>query len=275
MAYLKSRSSLLGKMIVLFFISFIGLASAAAANEAPCKPPEIKTEAFLKANKQSQSLLKELNNSNTNLVLVSRIGSDISSKGLKYTHMGVFWRGDVSDSWKVTHLLNFCESSNSDIYEQGILDFYMDDPFKYDTLITIPQEKLRKELHEIIRTGDYKTVVVKKYNMIANPRSETYANSNQFILEMIGMAQGRLNGRQIMDRKDAQDVLQENAFKGSVIRVRFFEALFGGLFKENVTFKDHPTASKEQGRFEFVSVKSVVEYLMKSGQIERNYELAG
>ncbi len=262
------------KLLSLLFLTTLLLTNnSAAEGSARCEKEAISSSSFIAASKQSAKLLEELNSSNANVVIVSRVGSDLSKRGLKYTHAGIIWRPSAADQWKVTHLLNNCGNSTSAIYAQGLLDFFLDDPFNYDSLITIPTKELRGHLLDILSEKSYSKIFSNEYSMIAYPFSTEFMNSNQFVLETIALAQSRMEGVVLQGRPQAQALLHENGFEGSIIQLRFFEMLFGGLFKENVSFRDHTDKENETGRFEFVSVKSIARYLQKMRLLEKNYEL--
>jgi hypothetical protein len=100
-----------------------------------------------------------------------------------------------------------------------------------------------------------------------------YQNSNEWVLEVIAMAQGRLRGQTILNRADAQKMHEALGYRGSKVQVSFFEQLFGGLFKPNVAFSDHPHEAFHNGWFEFVSVRSIKEYLARQSQVASAGEL--
>ena len=81
------------------------------------------------------------------------------------------------------------------------------------------------------------------------------------------MAQGRLRKQPILNRADAQRLHAALGYRGSRVEVGFFEQLFGGLFKPNVSFSDHPPGAFSHGWFEFVSVRSIREYLASQNQV--------
>ncbi|MCR9212366.1 MAG: DUF2145 domain-containing protein [Proteobacteria bacterium] len=260
--------------VLLIFLGLIFLATNSEANSnAQCNQQLVDTELFAVASENSVKLLNKLNDSKGDLAIISRVGSDISSKGLKYTHAGIVWRDTVSSKWQISHVLNDCEADTAKFYQHGLLDFFLTDLFSNDILVTVPVPELQAGLIDLLAKEDAMKVFSPKYSMIAYPWQTEIQNSNQWILEVIAMAQGSLEGQKIRSRVEAQEYLKEKSFQGSVIRVWFFESLFGALFKENVSFSDHTEEERAAGKYEFVSVKSLVNYLSQTGVLEKNWEL--
>ncbi len=102
-----------------------------------------------------------------------------------------------------------------------------------------------------------------------------YQNSKEWLLEIIAIAQGRLHNQTIDTREGAQKLHAELGFRGSKARVGFFEQLLGGLFSANVSFADHPFDASNFGWFEFVSVRSVKDYLVRLNLTTSVEDLAG
>lgn len=267
--------SLIKVLSLLFLATFLFVTNAVADGSSRCEKKAISSSSFIGASKQAEKLLDELNKSNVNVAIVSRVGSDLSKRGLKYTHAGIIWRSSTVDHWRVTHLLNNCGSSKSAIYAQGLLDFFLDDPFSYDSLVTIPAKEIRGHLLDVLTDKSYNKIFSNEYSMIAYPFSKEFMNSNQFVLETIALAQSRMNGLVLHNRTQAQALLQTNGYEGTLIRLRALEILFGGIFKENVAFSDHTDKEIETGWFVFVSAKSIGEYLQKVLLLEKTYELLG
>jgi hypothetical protein len=125
----------------------------------------------------------------------------------------------------------------------------------------------------ILANGDSRRVHEPRYSLISYPRSTLYQNSNEWLLEVIAMAQGRLRDQIILDRMDAQQLHTALGFRGTKVKVGFVDQLFGGLFKANVGFRDHPSSSSSHGGFEFISVRSVHDYLTRQNQVASAQEL--
>ncbi|MCG8493624.1 MAG: DUF2145 domain-containing protein [Sneathiellales bacterium] len=247
---------------------------AEAASER-CEEQLLKEDALIPAAKQTARLKAVLEKSQSTFALVSRVGSDISRKGLKYTHMGMFWKSPEQGNWRVTHLLNVCGSREARIFEHSMLDYFLDTPFSYDTLVAIPKKTLSAAIVNRLATDRINKKPDFEYSMIAHPVSRTHGNSNQWILEIIAKSQAKLEGHDLTNREQIHAYYRAKGFEGSIIRIWFLEALGGVLFRENVTFSDHTATERETGRYEFVSAKSVVDYLEKTRLLHLKEEIRG
>lgn len=248
---------------------------AKAQSLAGCasEPPTVGQ--LTSAASMSTRLRDYLENTGADLAIIARVGSNQSDRGLKYTHAGFVWRDHPKGRWTVMHLLNACGTSQSDIYDQGLMQFFLDDLFKYDVQVIVPTEDLRRSLVAVLKSGDGRRVHGASYSMISYPRSTMYQNSNEWLLEVVAMAQGSLRTQAILNRGDAQKLHDALGYRGSKVEVSFFEQLFGGLLKPNVSFSDHPYEAFSDGRFEFVSVRSIREYLARQNQVASIHDLIG
>ena len=242
-----------------------GKAEAQFSGGCMVEPPTIRQ--LTSAAAMSMRLRDYLENSGAELAIIARVGSDQSDRGLKYTHAGLVWRDHPKGRWIVAQELNACGTGRSDIYDQGLMQFFLDDPLNYDAEVIVPTEDLRRSLVAVLKNGDGLRVHEPSYSVISYPRSTMYQNSNEWVLEVIAMAQGRLRGQTILNRADAQKMHEALGFRGSKVEVSFFEQLFGGLFKPNLSFSDHPYEAFSDGWFEFVSVRSIREYLARQSQV--------
>lgn len=244
-----------------------GIGGAAAQSLTGCQMAPATVRQLNAAAAISTRLREHLENSGAELAIIARVGSDQSDRGLKYTHAGLVWRNHPKGPWTVVQELNECGTSQSDIFDQGLMQFFLDDPFTYDVQIIVPTADLQRSLVATLANGDARRVHEPKYSVISYPRSTLYQNSNEWVLEVIAMAQGRLRKQTVLNRADAQRLHAALGYRGSRVEVGFFEQLFGSLFKPNVSFGDHPPRAFSNGSFEFVSVRSIREYLVRQKQV--------
>ncbi len=148
------QGNILGSAVIIFCLAVVTslflTGTVRAENSGRCQVKSISSPAFKSASNQAVKLKVELDKSNSDVVLISRVGSDLSRKGLKYTHVGIAWRETSQSKWQVTHLLNHCGQAVGGIFQHGLIDFYLDDPFSYDSLIMIPKEALTVQLKQLL-----------------------------------------------------------------------------------------------------------------------------
>jgi len=71
-----------------------------------------------------------LDASGAQVALVARVGQDLSRYGVHYSHMAYAWRDHPKGRWFVVHELNKCGTADSDIFDEGLGNFFLDDLFR-------------------------------------------------------------------------------------------------------------------------------------------------
>ncbi len=200
-----------------------------------------------------------LEQSGAKLAIVSRVGSDISEQGLRYTHAGFVLRDHPKGRWLFVHLLNECGADSSNIYDEGLINFYLDDLFAFEGVIHIPHPELQDRLTVILSGPRAVQLHHSAYSMIAKPTATKYQNSNQWVLETLAMAQapeGVVN-----TRAQAQQFYASHGYRADTVRVSDFQRFGAGLTRANVRFDDHTAEEASNRRYEVVTVRSVANYL--------------
>ncbi|MBJ7311070.1 DUF2145 domain-containing protein [Rugamonas sp. CCM 8940] len=201
-----------------------------------------------------------LNASGSDIAIVGRQGQDLSKYGLKYTHVGVAYRGDARQPWRVYELLNDCGTASSDLWIDGLANFFLADPFTLDAILIVPPEKLRAKLAEHLRApGVLRGLHEAKYNMVAYPFSTKYQNSNQWVLELLAAAEA--SDVRIRSREQAQAWLKMAGYQPTEMHIGPLTRLGGRIVKANVAFDDHPSALRFSDRINAVTVDSIVAFV--------------
>ena len=86
-----------------------------------------------------------LNASGAKVVLLARAGQDLSKYGLNYSHLGWAYKS-ISGQWLVIHKLNSCGTADASIYRQGLGEFFLDDPYRFETAWVVPTPEDRKSV---------------------------------------------------------------------------------------------------------------------------------
>lgn len=200
-----------------------------------------------------------LERSGASLALVARAGADLSEHGLRYSHMGAVLRDHPSGRWTFVHLLNECGADTSGIYDEGLVNFYLDDLHAFEGLILIPTQELQDRLSAILASPRALQLHHPGYSMIARPTSTKYQNSNQWLLETIAMAQAP--DGQVTTREQAQNYYVSRGYRADTVQIGDLQRLGAGITRANVRFDDHTTDEAANRRYEVVSVRSVGRYL--------------
>lgn len=242
----------------LVFALLLAFPSAASA-ETRCEPKVMDSQSFRSGLDLAVRTREALQRSGASVVLLARVGRDMSEYGLRYSHMGIATYDAGAGRWQITHLLNECGTASSSLYQDGLANFFMDDLHAFETLVAVPRAEVQQALLGVLRSRAHMSLHTPAYNTIAYPFSTRYQNCNQWVLELIAsnmMEPGMGSGRQPI-----QHWLEKSAYRPSSIRISAGKRLGAGLFSKNVRFDDHPAESGREGRYQVVSVESVLSFL--------------
>jgi hypothetical protein len=241
-------------------------APVAIAGEARCATGAPETVKVERAAVAAVRLEHALHHSGAALVLIARIGADVSRHGLRYTHAGFAWRDDPAGRWTVRHALNDCGSASSRLYSQGLMNFFLDDPLSYEAMVLVPHPALAARIVERLRSGASEALHVPAYSTIAYPFATRYQNSNQYVLENLALAHAPLAGRaaRANTRAEAIAELRQSGYVPSTIRVGALERIGAGT-RANIRFDDHPREADASSRYELVTVESIEAWFARNG----------
>ncbi len=227
-----------------------------------CDNTTFDPAAYIKAGDQAAVIEKILIKQKPQVALIARVGSDLSKYQLHYTHIAFLVKNTSEKHWSVIHLLNHCETSTSSIYRQGLMNFFLDNVYNYEAKVVIPSEILQNKLLSILVSKRKLNLHNKRYSMIAYPYSNLYQNSNQWVLEIIASALSGYN-----NRTDLQSWLRENNYQPGYISIPKTKRMIIKLFKNNITFEDHPKQERDTKIYSFVSAESVFDFLHQKNEI--------
>lgn len=221
-------------------------------------PDAAKTQ---KAIRFATQVRDSLELSGAKLVLIGRVGSDQSRRGVRYTHVGYLFRDHPAGAWTVVHQLNNCGTGSSELFDEGLGNFFMDDPFDFETRIVIPslplQEKLAVSLLGATKRGMYEPV----YSSIAYPWSTKHQNSNGWALEVL--AASLAPPGEVTNRAAAQRWLKDNGYGPSQIRIGAGERAGARLFTPHIRFGDHPDTAWQTQTYEVSTGDSAIDFVRK------------
>lgn len=241
-----------------------------AATACDIKP--IDADSLQKSTALGLQLVERLEHYQPNVAIVARAGSDLRQYGLHYSHAGLIFRNHPKGKWVFTHLLNHCATAESDLFDEGAIAFFADAPFKYDALLVIPKADIQRELERLLHNRISEKLHEQKYSAIANPESDAYQNSNQWVLEMIAVAKSVYLPED--QRKNALFLASEQGYQPSWVKAGLFKRIGASLTRKNVRFDDHSEDNQISGKFPFVSVKSLVDYLLRNNDIIQHESLS-
>jgi hypothetical protein len=232
-----------------------------------CEVKPTQAVNFIAAMELAEKTRVTLDASGAQVVLLSRVGQDLSKYGLRYSHMGYARRDAASGHWTVVHELNECGTARSALYEQGLGNFFLDDLFAFEANILVPSKRSQTRIAAMLNSGTPLRLHRARYNMLSYAFSTEYQNSNQWVLETYAASVSDL---QIGDRAQAQAWLKLAGYRPRTVQVGAGARLGARLFSANIAFDDHPFGRRAMGMIDTVVVESVLSFvkLRESGARE-------
>jgi hypothetical protein len=267
--------------------------AAAIAGQA-CEPAATDTAAITRSLALAENIQRSLDASGAQVVLLARAGQDLRKYGLTYSHLGFAYLetppaapapvltraaslGEVGAAmvdgappppaprrgvWRIAHKLNQCGTAEAALYRQGLSEFFMDGPFRYQAAYVVlapeAQAALLPLLKDDVRLQQWHTPA---YSVVSYPWATTYQQSNQWALETLA---GALEPA-ATTRARAQAWLQLHDYQPTVLHLDAFTRLGARMTKANVAFDDHPNAKRFSDHIETVTVESMFDWLQRSG----------
>lgn len=215
---------------------------------------------------------RALEASGAQVVLLARAGQDLSRYGLRWSHLGFAYReaGPAGQPpvWRVLHKLNHCGTARGDLYRQGLGDFFLDRPQRYEAAFAVLDPALQQALLPRLREAGapLRGLHEPRYNMVAFAWGRGYQQSNQWALEnlaAVACEQPR------PDRAAAQAWLRQRGYQPTALQLSTVTRLGARLSQAHIAFDDHPTAQRFAGRIETVTVDSIFAWLPRAGLGQR------
>ena len=243
--------------LLIFSLAFIVSANSYAGRA--CEDQALDANGLMKGMELALKTRNALDASGAQVALIARVGQDLSKYHVRYSHMGIVWRDHPEERWLVVHELNDCGTANSQLYNEGLGNFFMDSPFAYETLIVFQDAVFQKKLVGLLNSDMPKKLHTSHYNMLAFPFSTIYQNSNQWVLELLATASA--TDVQIENRTQAQAWLMMAAYRPSTLDIPAMTRLGARMFRANVAFDDHPFDRRMAGQIDTITVDSVVNFM--------------
>ena len=237
----------------------IGLHAHHAQAGTACHEQDYDASKFMHVMEYSLQVRQALDDSGARVAIMARVGQDLSKYHLYYSHVGIV-RKMPDGQWLVLHELNECGTAESSLYNEGIGNFFLDDIFRFDSLLIIPSDALQTALLQRIDNGQAKKIHEQKYNMLSYAYSTRYQNSNQWVLETLAAA----SDNNVQTREDAQHWLKLHRYQPETLDIPAVTRLGARMFKANISFDDHPFDRRMSGKIDTVSVESITRFMQQT-----------
>jgi hypothetical protein len=258
------------KLVVALAVVVLGVLPAQGRAGTRCENQAVTPEKLAAAAQTALTVAAALEQRDAPAALVARVGTDLSAQGLVYSHVGFVVRDHAAGRWTAVHLLNECGSDRSGLYAQGLVNFFADDLVNQDARIVWLRPAQAERLAARLRGLPARNLHQPRYNLIARPGSADYQNSTAWVLELF--ATTLTDTSPSAHRREAYRMALEDGFRPDRVQIPYSKRVLGGLFSANVAFGDHPIGTRLAGDYPVVTVRSIIEYLARSGHIGEQRE---
>lgn len=229
-----------------------------------CDDQPLTTAQITQGMDLAQATAEALDRSGARVVLLARAGQDLSEYSLRWSHLGFAYRDerDGRPVWRVLHKLNQCGTAEADLWRQGLGEFFMDRPVRYEAAYAVLTPPLQEALLPLLKDDNGVAALhTQAYNMVAYPWARQYQQSNQWALETLAMAAAP---GEVYNRQQAQSWLQRKGYQPSDLRISTAKRLGARIGMANVAFDDHPGARRFSGHIETTTVDTVFVWLNRA-----------
>lgn len=234
----------------------------------PCEDRPASTHEIAQGMALAEATARRLDATGAQVVVLARAGQDLSRYGLRWSHLGFAYRdGDGPRAhWRVVHKLNTCGTDHAALYRQGLGEFFLDRPHRYEAAFVELSAEAQARLLPLLRDNAAAARWHEpRYSMLAYPWARRYQQSNQWAIETLAGAMDP----DARSRGQAQAWLQLRGYEPSVLRIGALTRLGASATKASVAFDDHPNHKRFADRIETVTVDSVFQWLARSELGER------
>ncbi len=254
----------------LIVTGWVTAAATGAHAGQTCEVRPAQTHDVVRGMTLAANTAARLDASGAQVVVLARAGQDLSKYGVRWSHLGFAYRDGAQGSeggkgpavWRVVHKLNQCNTASAALYRQGLGEFFLDQPHRYEAafaqLTPEVQSRLLPLLRDNARIDDWHEP---HYSMVAYVWATRYQQSNQWALETLAGAMD--SGA--TSRQRAQAWLQLRGYEPTSLRIDPLTRLGGRMTRANIEFDDHPNAKRFSDRIETVTVDSVFAWLHRTG----------
>jgi hypothetical protein len=249
----------------IFVVTLLLAAATAAAHAGrPCEERPPKARQIEQGLNLAQATARQLDATGAQVAILARAGQDLSKYGLQWSHLGFVYK-DASQQpavWRVMHKLNHCGTEHAALYRQGLGEFFLDNPHRYEAAFVVLKPELQQALLPVLTdNARIARFNERRYSMVAYAFGTTYQQSNQWVLETLAGAAAPNVG----NRRAAQDWLRVQGYQPTDLHLSALTRLGGRLTQANIAFDDHPTARRMTRHIDTVTVDSMFTWLPRAG----------
>ena len=214
-----------------------------------CDPPDtLSAEQKDKLFRFGAIIKAELEKSGQRLALIARSGTDLSRFGVRYSHAGFSLKNSPDTPWAVRQLYYACDQKQPLIFDQGMLGFLLgmnEASLGYVSVVLLPTAEAAEVEQAALDKRQSLQMLGATYSANAYPFSLQYQNCNQWVAEVLALAQGRLNDG-APPREQAQAWLKGQGYTPSVMDVGWRPLMWAAYLVPWLHNDDHPAEDLAQ-----------------------------
>lgn len=258
----------------------LGWAPSHATSLRACDPPDkLTAEQKDKIFSFGAVIKAELDKSGQRLALISRAGLDLGRFGVRYSHAGFSLKHSPETPWAVRQLYYACDEKQPHIFDQGLLGFLlgMNEPtLGYVSVVLLPEADAAALERAALDKRQALQLLGATYSANAYAFSQRYQNCNQWVVEVLAAARGRLledaegaasgggpPGGPAALRERAQAWLLGQGYVPSVIDVGWRPLMWATAFVPWLHNDDHPAEDQAQALYR-VSMPAAIESFLRA-----------
>jgi len=242
---------------LLALLLAMGAQSAMAGT--PCEGNAPSPERTRMSMQLADATLQALDRIDDQVVLIARVGQDLSKYRLTYSHIAFAVREHPAGAWSVVHKLNTCGTATSALYDEGLINFFSDSPYRYQAGIWRLAPEAQSRLKKALLSKKARDYHEPSYSLVAYPFGARYQNSNGWALELLAFALAPED--EANTRITAQEWLKARGYQPTELDLGTLTRLGARISKANVSFDDHPSELRWKGRIQTATVDSIVTWL--------------
>ena len=237
----------------------LALVGPTALAGTPCDEQVASPELLVRSMQMADLTRTALEGTGDDVVLIARVGQDLSAYRLTYSHAAFAMRAHPAGAWSVVHKLNACGTATSALYDEGLINFFSDAPVRYQAGIWRLAPAVQARLKNALLGDIARDFHEPQYSLAAYPFSTRYQNSNGWVLEMLAYAIAPKEAA--TNRATAQAWLASSGYQPTELALGTMTRFGARVSKANIAFDDHPSSLRWKGRIQTVSVESIVTWL--------------
>jgi hypothetical protein len=246
-------------LLVLVPALVLGAAGGPAHAGQPCEAGPLDAGAVTRGLALAQVTAARLDATGADVVLLARAGQDLGRYGLRWSHVGFAYRDAAG--WRVLHKLNHCGRADAALYRQGLGEFFLDSPHRYEAAFAVLAPEVQARLAPLLRDNARAAAWHHPaYSMVAYPWATTYQQSNQWAIETLA---GAMAG-EAASRRQVQAWLRQQRYAPTTLQLDALTRLGARLTAAHIAFDDHPAARRYGDRIDTVTADSVLDWLVRS-----------